>query len=154
MLGKYRTRNALLLTLCRQITCLYDMDIVFRPDGNFDEVYLYVRNSWTQCVISFINGPTFRRNSWKLIFMPLLVDFNAYNLPSFLPFIADSIPTTPFRCSFPILHLLNSLWSQIHPLRQRSAPWPQTRQSPRQRRLWTQDLWFRARPWLFTREQH
>lgn len=26
-----------------QITCLYDMDIVFRPDGNFDEVYLYVR---------------------------------------------------------------------------------------------------------------
>ena len=25
-----------------QITCLYDMDIVFRPDGNFDEVYLYV----------------------------------------------------------------------------------------------------------------
>ncbi|KAJ3486131.1 hypothetical protein NLI96_g4470 [Meripilus lineatus] len=24
-----------------QITCLYDMDIVFRPDGNFDEVYLY-----------------------------------------------------------------------------------------------------------------
>lgn len=26
----------------KQITCLYDMDIVFRPDGNFDEVYLYV----------------------------------------------------------------------------------------------------------------
>ena len=26
-----------------QITCLYDMDIVFRSDGNFDEVYLYVR---------------------------------------------------------------------------------------------------------------
>jgi len=26
-----------------QITCLYDMDIVFAPDGNFDEVYLYVR---------------------------------------------------------------------------------------------------------------
>lgn len=25
-----------------QITCLYDMDIVFHPDGNFDEVYLYV----------------------------------------------------------------------------------------------------------------
>lgn len=24
-----------------QITCLYDMDIVFGPDGNFDEVYLY-----------------------------------------------------------------------------------------------------------------
>ncbi|EED77480.1 hypothetical MAP kinase [Postia placenta Mad-698-R] len=24
-----------------KITCLYDMDIVFRPDGNFDEVYLY-----------------------------------------------------------------------------------------------------------------
>jgi serine/threonine protein kinase len=26
-----------------QITCLYDMDIVFQPSGNFDEVYLYVR---------------------------------------------------------------------------------------------------------------
>ncbi|KAH9914828.1 CMGC/MAPK/ERK protein kinase [Fomitopsis serialis] len=25
----------------KNITCLYDMDIVFRPDGNFDEVYLY-----------------------------------------------------------------------------------------------------------------
>jgi len=25
-----------------QITCLYDMDIVFQPNGNFDEVYLYV----------------------------------------------------------------------------------------------------------------
>lgn len=25
-----------------QITCLYDMDIVFQPSGNFDEVYLYV----------------------------------------------------------------------------------------------------------------
>ena len=25
-----------------QITCLYDMDLVFKPDGNFDEVYLYV----------------------------------------------------------------------------------------------------------------
>ncbi|KAG6831763.1 hypothetical protein H0H92_007915 [Tricholoma furcatifolium] len=24
-----------------QITCLYDMDIVFQPNGNFDEVYLY-----------------------------------------------------------------------------------------------------------------
>lgn len=24
-----------------QITCLYDMDIVFQPSGNFDEVYLY-----------------------------------------------------------------------------------------------------------------
>jgi hypothetical protein len=24
-----------------QITCLYDMDIVFQPTGNFDEVYLY-----------------------------------------------------------------------------------------------------------------
>ena len=24
-----------------QITCLYDMDIVFGADGNFDEVYLY-----------------------------------------------------------------------------------------------------------------
>ncbi|EEB92836.1 hypothetical protein MPER_08593, partial [Moniliophthora perniciosa FA553] len=24
-----------------KITCLYDMDIVFLPDGNFDEVYLY-----------------------------------------------------------------------------------------------------------------
>ena len=26
-----------------QITCLYDMDIVLQPNGNFDEVYLYVR---------------------------------------------------------------------------------------------------------------
>ena len=26
-----------------QITCLYDMDIVFQMNGNFDEVYLYVR---------------------------------------------------------------------------------------------------------------
>ncbi|KAI9465688.1 kinase-like domain-containing protein [Lactarius psammicola] len=25
----------------KNITCLYDMDIVFGPDGNFDEVYLY-----------------------------------------------------------------------------------------------------------------
>jgi len=25
----------------KNITCLYDMDIVFRPDNNFDEVYLY-----------------------------------------------------------------------------------------------------------------
>ncbi|ESK93358.1 cmgc mapk erk protein kinase [Moniliophthora roreri MCA 2997] len=25
----------------KNITCLYDMDIVFLPDGNFDEVYLY-----------------------------------------------------------------------------------------------------------------
>ncbi|EKM80734.1 hypothetical protein AGABI1DRAFT_112477 [Agaricus bisporus var. burnettii JB137-S8] len=25
----------------KNITCLYDMDIVFRSDGNFDEVYLY-----------------------------------------------------------------------------------------------------------------
>ncbi|KAK0459090.1 kinase-like domain-containing protein [Desarmillaria tabescens] len=25
----------------KQITCLYDMDIVFQPNGNFDEVYLY-----------------------------------------------------------------------------------------------------------------
>jgi serine/threonine protein kinase len=25
-----------------EITCLYDMDIVFQPNGNFDEVYLYV----------------------------------------------------------------------------------------------------------------
>ena len=25
-----------------QITCLYDMDIVFQPNGDFDEVYLYV----------------------------------------------------------------------------------------------------------------
>ncbi|CAL1711169.1 unnamed protein product [Somion occarium] len=25
----------------KNITCLYDMDIVFHPDGNFDEVYLY-----------------------------------------------------------------------------------------------------------------
>ncbi|PCH36736.1 Pkinase-domain-containing protein [Wolfiporia cocos MD-104 SS10] len=25
----------------KNITCLYDMDIVFRQDGNFDEVYLY-----------------------------------------------------------------------------------------------------------------
>ncbi|RDX45500.1 CMGC/MAPK/ERK protein kinase [Lentinus brumalis] len=25
----------------KNITCLYDMDIVFAPDGNFDEVYLY-----------------------------------------------------------------------------------------------------------------
>jgi len=28
--------------ILRQITCLYDMDIVFQPNGNFDEVYLYV----------------------------------------------------------------------------------------------------------------
>jgi mitogen-activated protein kinase 7 len=25
----------------KNITCLYDMDLVFKPDGNFDEVYLY-----------------------------------------------------------------------------------------------------------------
>lgn len=31
-----------------QITCLFDMDIVFQPNGNFDEVYLYVRGlSWS-----------------------------------------------------------------------------------------------------------
>jgi hypothetical protein len=31
---------------CAQITCLYDMDIVFQPSGNFDEVYLYVSKLW------------------------------------------------------------------------------------------------------------
>ncbi|KAI9574070.1 kinase-like domain-containing protein [Boletus coccyginus] len=29
----------------KNITCLYDMDIVFPPNGNFDEVYLYVSDS-------------------------------------------------------------------------------------------------------------
>ena len=27
-----------------QITCLFDPDIVFQPNGNFDEFYPYVRN--------------------------------------------------------------------------------------------------------------
>lgn len=30
-----------------QITCIYDMDIVFEPNGVFNEVYLYV-SSFTQ----------------------------------------------------------------------------------------------------------
>jgi hypothetical protein len=28
-----------------QITCIYDMDIVFEPNGVFNEVYLYVSSS-------------------------------------------------------------------------------------------------------------
>lgn len=36
------TGSYMILTFV-QITCLYDMDIVFQPNGNFDEVYLYVR---------------------------------------------------------------------------------------------------------------
>ena len=32
------------IDLLKQITCLYDMDIVFQSNGNFDEVYLYVRD--------------------------------------------------------------------------------------------------------------
>ena len=32
----------LILVDASQITCLFDMDIVFQPNGNFDEVYLYV----------------------------------------------------------------------------------------------------------------
>jgi mitogen-activated protein kinase 7 len=35
-----------LIVLPRQITCVYDMDIVFQPNGNFDEVYLYVQFSF------------------------------------------------------------------------------------------------------------
>lgn len=30
-----------------KITCLYDMDIVFQSNGNFDEVYLYVSDRLT-----------------------------------------------------------------------------------------------------------
>ena len=36
----------MLLTVhASQITCLFDMDIVFQPDGDFTEVYLYVRRA-------------------------------------------------------------------------------------------------------------
>ncbi|PFH53770.1 hypothetical protein AMATHDRAFT_136698 [Amanita thiersii Skay4041] len=43
-LREIRLDNDLLLHHFRghkNITCLYDMDIVFKPDGSFDEVYLY-----------------------------------------------------------------------------------------------------------------
>jgi hypothetical protein len=28
-----------------QIICLFDVDIVFQPNGNFDEIYIYVRTA-------------------------------------------------------------------------------------------------------------
>ena len=35
-------RSSIQCLINKQITCLYDMDIVTGPNGNFDEVYLYV----------------------------------------------------------------------------------------------------------------
>ena len=60
------------------------------------------------------------------------------------PSSIDSIRSTTHRCSFPIFPLPNALRSQVHPLRKRSPPRPQARQSARQRGLRTQNLRFRT----------
>lgn len=44
-----------------QITCLYDMDIVFQSSGNFDEVYLYVRNLNARSHLNAIPDPPIGR---------------------------------------------------------------------------------------------
>ena len=66
------------------------MDIVFRPDGNFDEVYLYVRCQSPSRPVSLSTAlhPIHRKSSWKLTSMP------SYALPpsSLLYSIAHAIP--------------------------------------------------------------
>ena len=53
-----------------QITCIYDMDIVFEPNGVFNEVYLYV-SSTTQNRRSGDDRsrPALRKSLWKQIYM-------------------------------------------------------------------------------------
>lgn len=57
--------------LYTQITCLYDMDIVFHPDGNFDEVYLYVRLTLSTVLSSGLHIALLpRRSLWRPIYTP------------------------------------------------------------------------------------
>ena len=77
------------------------MDIVFRPDGNFDEVYLYEElmeadlHAIVRCFYPSVVGHALTRT---------------------LSRPADPLAAAAVRRSLPVFHLPDALWPQVHPL--------------------------------------
>ena len=108
------------------------MDIVFGPDGNFDEVYLYeeLMEADLHAIVRLLSSPS----------LSVLSHVRTG--------ISDPLWSTPFRCPLPVIHLPDALRSEVHPLGRRAASRPQTGQSPRERGLRTQDMRFWSRAWI------
>lgn len=75
------------------------MDIVFRPDGNFDEVYLYVGIPFRVLSVLRLTERLHRKSSWRPIYTLSLVEY--IGLPPPLTnasndrFDLDSLSLTP-----------------------------------------------------------
>ena len=126
-----------------QITCLYDMDIVFGPDGNFDEVYLYeeLMEADLHAIV--------RRNSHSSSFhspLILAIERKLLTLNIKKKHSIDPLRPTALGRALPVLHIPNALRSEVHPLGRRAASRSQAGQPARERGLRAQDLRFRTRP--------
>jgi hypothetical protein len=82
------------------------MDIVFKPDGNFDEVYLY--EELMEADLHAIVSDSLR--------YPRRLAMSDSELGDI-----DPIWSTTFRCALPVVPLPDALWSQVHPLRERAT---------------------------------
>jgi len=106
------------------------MDIVFQPNGNFDEVYLYV---WVlfSCLLPMllkrVTGRAYGGGSPCHRELPIGSIPTSYLSALFV----DSFRATTHRCTFPVFPIPNPLRTKVYPFRQRLAPRPQTRQPPR-----------------------
>jgi hypothetical protein len=94
------------------------MDIVFRPDGNFDEVYLY--EELMEADLHAIVRLEFSTSSMAPLHCGSSLPYlGNTRLTSTFP---DSLRSAAFRCPLPILPLPDPLRSQVYPLRERSSP--------------------------------
>lgn len=124
-----------------QITCLYDMDIVFQPNGNFDEVYLYVgahpysvNMIYNNLTLGRTYGSRSSRNCGYRSFIDVVsADGSMYH-------VLDSFWTASHGCSLPIVLVSNIVRPEVHPLCKCPSSRSQTWQPPCQRRLRTQNM--------------